>query len=294
MRRFLVLFLVLGVTLMCTSRAFSAQPKEGLLLVAFGTSQEDALRSYAAIEADFRKAFGDRPLVWAYTSKIIRNKMAKQGKTMLSINQALDKLAQEGVNAVTVQSLHVAGGEEYTYLERAVLAYALNNPGRFVSVKIGRPLLESAADLDAVVHAVADGFPKERTADEAVVFMGHGQEHGRGDLVLQSLAAGLSAHDPLYIFATVEGAIGFDEALKSLREKGVKRVWLQPFMIVAGEHAKNDLMGDDDDSWASRARATGLEVKGNLHGLGEFAGIRALFVKHAQDTNDNILQLKAD
>ena len=294
MRLVFMSFFVLGVLLMSTAPASCAESKQGVLLVAFGTSQEDALRSYAAIEADFRSAFGEQPLAWAFTSKIIRTKMAKAGKTMLSIEQALDSLAKQGVKALKVQSLHVTSGEEFGYMERAVLAHVMRNPGQFDSVTVGRPLLESLADREAVIFAVLASLPAERTAADAVVFMGHGQEHGRGEMILQSLASGLSERDPLAFFATVEGAISFDGVREALQSKGIKKVWLQPFMIVAGEHAKNDMLGDEDDSWASQLKAAGMDVQSVMRGLGELAGIRALFVKHAQEGTGDVAALKAD
>lgn len=274
------------------TRAPSGAAPTGLLLTAFGTNRAPALKAYTDVEAAFRAAWPDQPLVWAYTSTFVRKRAAACGAPVHGIAGGMDALAAQGVRHLVVQSLHVVAGEEFAQMERSILAHALRQPGRFDSVRIGRPLLESLRDMDDAVSAVLAELPAARTAEDAVVLMAHGHEHGRADLVLEAVAAHCTRRDPRVWMATIEGGRTLDDLLAPLRAAGVRRVWLQPFLIVAGEHAMHDLLGPGPESWASRLTAEGFAVEGVARGLGELAGIRALFVRHAREADDDILQLK--
>ena len=265
-----------------------AQSREGLLLVAFGTSVPEAVAAFDAIDASFKAAFPNARIRWAYTSQIIRKKLAAQGKKTGGIGEGLAQLARDGVKVVRVQSLHVMAGEEFAALERAVLLDLQKNPGRFEAVYLGRPLLESRQDAEDVVTAVLDDVRSKRQKGDAVVLMGHGQEHGRAGLAFEGARAAFKARDPLVFMATVEGARGYDELLAELKAHKVQKVWLQPFMIVAGEHARNDLAGDEEDSWASRLKAAGFTVEANLKGLGLVPGVPAIFERHAREDVDDL------
>lgn len=286
--RFLPFFLLLLVLVAAPAQAAEQKaPREGVLLVAFGTSVPEALPAFKAVDASFRAAFPDSPVVWAYTSQIIRRKLAGQGRPAGGISDGLAALAKEGVKLVRVQSLHVMAGEEFTALERAVLLDLQKHPGRFEAVYLGRPLLESRKDALRVSRAVLAGMNKRRQG-EAVALMGHGQAHGRADLVFEGTRALFKENDPLVFMATVEGARGFDDLLTELRAHKVKKVWLQPLMVVAGDHARNDLAGEEEDSWASMLRAAGFQVEANLRGLGELPGVCDVFVDHAKETPDDL------
>lgn len=287
--RVLPLFLLLLALLAASVQAADQKaPKEGVLLVAFGTSVPEALPSFKAVDASFKAAFPDTPVVWSYTSQIIRKKLAKQGKPVGGISDGLAALAKAGVKVVRVQSLHVMPGEEFTELERAVLLDIQKHPGRFEAVYLGRPLLESHKDALSVAKAVLADMGDKRRKGEAVVLMGHGQAHGRADLVFEGTRATFKESDPLVFMATVEGARGIDDLLAELKAHKIKKVWLQPLMVVAGDHARNDLAGDEEDSWASKLKAAGFKVEANLEGLGEVPGVRALFVDHAKQNVDDL------
>lgn len=278
--------------LLLASSAFAAGEKEkkATLLVAFGTSMASALPALNAIEAAYTQQ-GDTVL-WAYTSDIIRRKLAKEGKTVLSVNAALNKAAVMGITELRVQSLHVAPAEEYNQLERMIVKNLTQHPGRFKKVLLGYPLLVSAQDLQEVVDAVLTALPKERKADEAVVLMGHGNDRGPGDLILAATHTAFHAKDSRVWLATVEGALSFDHVLPQLKAAGVKKVWLQPFMIVAGDHANNDLAGTEADSWASRIKAAGMVPVPHLKGLGELAGIHKVFLRHTSTSVDDMANSK--
>lgn len=272
----------------------SLSVKDAILLVAFGTSVQSGLPAYTALEADMRKAAPGVPLEWAYTSEIIRKKIAKQGRPVLDVPAAMEKLWRDGARSLRVQSLHVAAGEEFSELERLVTLEIARHPDRFTHVYIGRPLLESAADMDAVTTALLGSLQDRKVSQEArkdgdaVLFMAHGQSHGRADLIWTAAQTDLRRKDARSYLATVEGAQNLEQAMKAMREANITRVWLQPFMVVAGDHANNDLVSNEDDSWASQLRKAGFEPLPHLLGMGEVPGIRAVFVRHALETKDDL------
>lgn len=262
--------------------------KEGLLLAAFGTSVPEALPAFKAVDRSFRQAFPGCPVVWAYTSQIIRRKLAREGRPVGGIRDGLARLAADGVKVARVQPLHVMPGEEFTALERAVLIDLQKHPGRFEAVYLGRPLLESRRDALEVAQAVLEDMGGKRRKHEALVLMGHGQAQGRADLVFEGTRALFKESDPLVFMATVEGARGFEDLLAELKQHKVKKVWLQPLMLTAGEHARNDLGGKGKESWASRLKAEGFQVESELKGLGEVAGVRTVYVRHAGENADDL------
>ncbi|MDO5538092.1 MAG: sirohydrochlorin cobaltochelatase, partial [Desulfovibrionaceae bacterium] len=274
----------------------NAATPNGILLVAFGTSMESAMPSLDAIDQAYKKAYPDTPVVWAYTSDIIRSKLAREeNKKIFSVKEALDACRSQGIVNLRVQSLHVTGGEEFNMLQRMLVRYLNRNPGSFDHLWLGHPLLESSRDLDEVLDAVLAAINTKRQSGEAVVLMGHGNDRGPSDLTLAHIACAINAKDRLAFLATVEGGNGFDTILPGLRKSGVKKVFLQPFMVVAGDHANNDLAGPEEDSWASQIRAAGMEVEANLVGLGSNPGVQKVYLRHTKDTGDDLARpTKAD
>ncbi|MFR4118480.1 MAG: sirohydrochlorin cobaltochelatase [Bilophila wadsworthia] len=192
------------VLLCCLLVAGTAFAKTGTLLVAFGTSMDSARPAIDDIEKAYKKAAGNEPVLLAFTSDIIRNKLAKEGKPVLSVNAAMNELAAQGVTDLKIQSLHIAPAEEYNQLERMVVKNITKNPGVFKTVKVGYPLLVSEKDLDAVVKVVLASLPKDRKPGDAVVLMGHGNDRGPGDLTLAATAAAFHKADPHVWLATVK------------------------------------------------------------------------------------------
>ncbi|NCB22653.1 MAG: cobalt chelatase [Deltaproteobacteria bacterium] len=264
------------------------QGKAGVLLVAFGTSVPEALVSMKAVDEEFKAAFSGQPVVWAYTSQIIRKKIAAEGHPVGGISDGLAKLASEGVKVVRVQSLHVMAGEEFSALERAVLIDLQKNPGRFEAVYLGRPMLESKKDAQELIKAITADVKTLRGKDAALVLMGHGQSHGRADLTFEGTRAVFHDADKRIFMATVEGARSVDDLLAELKAAKVKKVVIEPLMLVAGDHARNDMAGDEDDSWLSQLKAAGFKVEANIKGLGEIAGARAILVRHALESADDL------
>ena len=280
---------VMGAPVVAPAAESGAEsPKAGVMLVAFGTSVPEALASMKAVDAEFKAAFPGQPVVWAYTSQIIRKKIAAEGHPVGGISDGLAQLAKDGVKVVRVQSLHVMAGEEFSALERAVLIDLQKNPGRFDSVFLGRPMLESKKDAQELIQAIREDVKSLRGKDAALVLMGHGQSHGRADLTFEGTRAVFHDVDKRVFMATVEGARSVDDLLAELKAAKVKNVVIEPLMLVAGDHAHNDLAGDEDDSWASKLKAAGFKVETNLKGLGQIAGARAILVRHAREAADDL------
>lgn len=293
LRRSTAALLLLVISVCLVSSALGAQDKKGILLVAFGTSEEKALSAYAGIDAAFRSELGqEEALIWAYTSNIIRTKLDRQGRHVPSVDEALNTLAEQGVSDLAVQSLHVMGGEEFTKLDRLLQSYALRYPGRFKTMRLGRPLIESMEDAREVAEALLSSVPAERKSSDAVLFMAHGQDQGRCDMVFAGMDSVMNALDPLAFMASVEGYRRIDDIIPLLKKKGVTRVWLMPFMVVAGDHARNDLAGTDPDSWASLLKKEGMSVFPVLRGMGENPDIQNVFVRHALESTDDIVNPK--
>ncbi|MFI3271339.1 MAG: sirohydrochlorin cobaltochelatase [Pseudomonadota bacterium] len=291
----LAVFLLMVCMLMPMS-GFAAQDqiidKSVTILAAFGTSDPDAKKSFEAIEASYA-AHGHETIIWSYSSNIIRKKLAAQSNgnaVVYSMQEALAKAHELGANKVLVQSLHVVPAEEFSKIERLIAADVALHPDRFDSIILGHPLLESAQDLDDTLDAIMAAVPADRTPQDAVVFMGHGNDRGPGDLVLRATADAIHAHDANAYLATVEGALGFEEhVLPALKASGVSHVYLMPFMIVAGDHAKNDMAGPEEDSWSSLIKAEGIEVTSILEGMGLNQGIQAIFLRHSADAADDFV-----
>lgn len=286
MKRFLF---AAGILLAFCGLFFSPQTlfaKELTILAAFGTSDGEAQKSLNAIKSAYEKQ-GDT-VIWAFSSNIIRTKLNKDKQTVYSITEALDYAKNNGYKDVKIQSLHVAPAEEYMKICRLISRYMEINGKNFDSVIMGHPLLSSKEDLDKTIQAVFSALPKERKAEDAVILMGHGNDRGTGDLTLLAAAHGFREADNMVWLASVEGALAFDGVLAQVQKSGAETVWLMPFMIVAGDHAKNDMAGREDDAWKTVLEKNGYKVHAILDGLGSVPGIQQIFLEHTANSHDNI------
>ena len=250
--------------------------KKGILLVAFGTSEASAKVSFENIEAKVKKVFPGVDVFWAYTSHIIRHKLAKQGEVILSPAQALAKMMDEGYTHVAVQSLHTIPGEEYHELTMTVNAFK-RLPGGFDRLLLGFPMLGAQDSVAKAVDAVIATLPKARKANEAVVLMGHGTHHP-GNIYYSAMNWQLQQKDPNIIMGTVEGYPDLGDVIDWLKEKKIGKVWLIPFMSVAGDHAKNDMAGDEEDSWKSQLTKVGFSCQTVLKGTAEYDAFADIWI----------------
>ena len=280
MKKLIYAAVVLAMVL-CAANAYAhkeaREMKKGILLVAFGTSEASAKVSFQHIEAKVKKAFPGVDVRWAYTSHIIRHKLAGQGDIILSPAQALAKMMDEGYTHVAVQSLHTIPGEEYHELAMTVNGFK-TMPGGFDRLILGFPLLGAQDTVAKAVDAIFATLPKARKANDAVVLMGHGTHHP-GNIYYSAMNWQLQQKDPNIIMGTVEGYPELGDVIAWLKERKTGKVWLMPFMSVAGDHAKNDMAGDEEDSWKSRLTKAGFSCQTVLKGTAEYDEFTDIWVE---------------
>lgn len=255
--------------------------KKAILLAAFGTSVPEAQKALEQVDVTVRKAFPGVAVHWAYTSKIIRKKLAGQGKIFDSPETALAKLMDDDYTHVVVLPLHTIPGREFHELSRNAHLFGQMTDG-FQRVLVAYPLLSSYEDMTQVAKALRQHIPAARKADEAVIFMGHGTEHHPADTIYLAMNQVFQEADRNVFVATVEGHPTLDNILPKLQEQKVKTVYLMPFMAVAGDHARNDMAGEEADSWKSILEKNGYNVKVVLKGTAEYPEVVDVWMKHLQ------------
>jgi sirohydrochlorin cobaltochelatase len=286
MKRLIPAILAAGLVMVAATVGFAGhhgahkEQKTGILLVAFGTSEPSARVAFDNIDRKVKAAWPDIPVYWAYTSRIIRHKLAKQGKQLDSPAMALARMADEQFTHVAVQSLHTIAGSEFHDLTRVVGAF--KSMGDFDNIILGHPLLATQTAMEKAVDALFDMIPVERKKEHAVVFMGHGTHHP-ANAFYPALMFQAQQRDPLVFIGVVEGYPEIDEIESWLAEKKIKTAWLLPFMSVAGDHAKNDMAGEDDDSWKSILSAAGIQCHTVLKGTAEYDGFVDIWLSHLED-----------
>ena len=257
--------------------------KKAILVVSFGTSVNATReKTIDRIEADIQKSMPDRAFYRAWTSGMIIRKIEKRdGVHINTVEEAMEQMLSDGITDVIVQPTHVIRGIEYDQLKETVL----EKGKEFEQVRIGTPLLTTSedADADAVLQAVMaeiGAIGKEET----VVFMGHGTPHDINSIYTELDQRLKELGYPQAFMGTVEAEPTLDTLLEKVKTLQVKRVILAPFMVVAGDHAMNDMAGDEDDSWKSTFEKAGYEVECILKGLGEYPAVRQIYVKHAMES----------
>lgn len=253
--------------------------KKAILVVSFGTSyHETRKKTIEVCENKIKESFKDYDFYRAFTSGMIINKLRKRDNMFIdNPSEALEKLYNAGYKEVVVQSLHIICGDEYNKLKDMVAQYE----DKFDKISIGRPLLTYIDDYRETVEAVKKDLDK-MDIDEAVVFMGHGTEHESHSsypaIEYMFRDYGINA-----FVGTVEGYPELEQVIKKLKNRNIKTVDLLPFMLVAGDHAINDMASDEEDSWKTILEKEGFNVKVHVKGLGENPYIQEKFKNHALD-----------
>jgi len=277
------LFLVIFLLALCGTAlaGHKERPqKKGLLLVAFGTTVPEARSALDHIAIQAEQRFAGLDIRWAYSSRIVREKLAAQGQYFDSPAMALARMMDDGFTHVAVQSLHTIPGEEFHGLQQTVRAFS-GLPKGMDSVVLGLPLLADPDDVEACAAAIMASLPPQRKAGEAVIFLGHGTHHP-ANIYYPGLQYSLNRLDPLVLVGTVEGTPSLDDVRTVLKDRKVSKVYLQPFMAVAGDHAVNDMAGDEEDSWKSVLTADGLTCVPVLRGTAEFPAFVDIWLDHLQ------------
>ena len=274
--------LAVGAGLAGCSGSGAQKVKPAILVVSFGTSFNDSRHiTIGAIESAIREKFPDYDVRRAFTSQIIIDKLKERdGVVIDNVEEALDRLVADKVQEIVVQPTHLMNGYEYDDLAKALESYK----DKFKKVALGDPLLSSDDDYYKVIAALASVSERYDDGKTALVFMGHGTE-AESNKVYSTLQDKLSAEGKKnYFIGTVEATPSIEDVLKGVKAAGLKKAVLRPLMVVAGDHANNDMADlEDPESWASQLTAAGIEVECVLEGLGQIVEIDDLYAAHAAD-----------
>ena len=252
--------------------------RQALLVVSFGTTVPKAKRDIEGVEKALTALVPGMDVFRAYTSSIIRKKLAGRGEPVFSVEDALEHLADQGYTHVYLQPTHLLPGVEYAKIRRAVHRFPRRK--EFEALVMGEPLLPDNSSLLELAGVIARCYVPE---EGALVLMGHGSD-SFANLVYPALQTvlRLTGVERTYV-GTVEGWPELDEVMEQLKTTPHRQVKLVPLMLVAGDHAINDMAGDDPDSWYSQFKQAGFSVETCLKGLGEYPGIREIFIQHIRD-----------
>ena len=270
-----------------------------ILVVSFGTSFNDSrVATIGGIEKAIQQAYPDWSVRRAFTSQIIINHVqARDGEKIDNMQQALDRAVSNGVKELVVQPTHLMHGKENDDLKAALEPYQSK-----MKITIAEPLLgqvgsdisEINADKKAVAEAVTAAAVKDAGYDSldaaaadgtAFVYLGHGTSH-EANITYDQMQTQMERLGYKNVFVgTVEGKpedTSCEAVIQKVKDAGYKKVQIRPLMVVAGDHANNDMAGDDDDSWKSQMEAAGLEVTPQIKGLGEIPAVQQIYVAHTK------------
>ena len=284
-----------------------------ILVVSFGTSFNDSRAAdISGVEKAIQAANPDWAVRRAFTAQIIINHVqARDGEKIDNVDQALQRAVDNGVKNLVIQPTHLMHGAEYDELVGELDAYK----DKFEKVVVAEPLLGEVGDDATVINddkkAVAEDITAEavKTAGydsldaakkdgTAFVFMGHGTSHSAKVSYSQmSTQMDKLGYDNVFI-GTVEGEpeeTSCENVIKAVKDAGYKKVILRPLMVVAGDHANNDMAGDDDDSWKSQFTASGYfdSVDTQISGLGRIEAIQQIYIDHTKDAIDSLGNLES-
>lgn len=245
---------------------------KGILVTSFGTSHPDTReKTIGEIERIVSQKYGSDKVERAYTSNIVRKVVEDQeGLKIFNHKEGIEELRRRGYNDIVTMSLHIIEGSEYKNKINA----------QDIITTVSKPLLYTDEDYLKIVH---DKEINDYNGYDALIFMGHGSEDvaDKTYIKLQEFYIQEGKTD-IYI-GTVEGKRTLEDIIEELKLKNYKNILLKPFMIVAGDHAKNDMASDEEDSWKTILTELGYEVNSDLRGLGEYDLVRKMFIQKLED-----------
>lgn len=247
--------------------------KKAIIAASFGTTYEQAAeKSISAVEEKLRQEFDGFEVRRAYTSRMVIAALKKRGEQIDTVEEALEKLADQGYTHVYIQPTHIINGFEYNKITAAAEKYK----DKFTVLETSTPLLDS----DEEIGKVCDLFENKFGSENAVAVMGHGTEHSANALYTRFAEKCKEKGYNNIFAATVEGTPTLEDIIPQIRAAGFKKVIITPFLLVAGDHANNDMAGDEPDSWKSTLASQGFEVIPVVKGLGEYAEVRKMYAEH--------------
>ena len=258
-----------------------------ILVVSFGTSYNDSRRlTIGAIENAIAEAYPDWSVRRGFTAQIIIDHVeSRDGIHIDNVEEALERAIDNGVKNLIVQPTHLMAGIEYEELEETLAEYA----DSFDQVVLGANLLDTDEDFAKVEQVMVDLLADYDDGETALVYMGHGTE-AESNAIYAKMQEQLTADGyENYYVGTVEAEPSLDDVLTAIEDKGYKKVVLHDMMVVAGDHAHNDMADPEDpESWFSTFAAAGYEVEALLDGLGEVPEIQQMYVEKVQDSIDSL------
>lgn len=292
-------------------------PKNAIVIAAFGTTYDQTLPSLLDIQTSMQAEFPQTEVRLAFTSNIIRKKWHKRANQQDYIDQhpqmpqslyrvknvlgTLADLQDLGFKNIVVQPTHLTHGEEYIDTEAVVDALAgiktiKSKFKPFTHLALGRPLMGTWGekypyidDIKSLAKALKPDVEQAKNQKRALVYMGHGNEHLSTGLYKEfEIEMNKMYPSVTTVVGVVEGTPDFESVVSLLRNKQVHDILLKPLMIVAGDHANNDMASDEEDSWKVQLTKHGISVQTVLRGLGDNKHIQHLFIKHAKDAADDM------
>lgn len=250
--------------------------KRAILVVSFGSSVKEALeRSIFSIEDLIRREFPNDQVERAFTSNMVIRKLKDTiGLTVDTPREALEKLIEKGFQEIVVQPLHILPGVEFEKIQKDIKEVDTQN----VRIKLGKPLLYDEIDFWRVLQALKTQITMEK--EDCVLLVGHGTYH-RAGACYERLQEEIEKERLPFLVGTIED--GIEPILTRLKEKGYREILMMPFLLVAGDHVKNDLLGEDEDSWKSILLQNGYKVKWYPKGLGENPAFRQLYLNRVKE-----------
>ena len=263
--------------------------EDEILVVSFGTSYNDNRRlTIGAIENAIAEAYPDWAVRRGFTAQIIIDHVERRdGLHIDNVEEALERAIDNGVKRLVVQPTHLMAGIEYEELEGILAEYA----DSFDQVVLGANLLDTDEDFAKVEQVMVDIMADYDDGETALVYMGHGTEH-ESNAIYAKMQELLTADGyENYYVGTVEAEPSLDDVLEAIADKGYKKVVLHDMMVVAGDHANNDMADpDDSESWYSTFAAAGYEVEAILDGLGSVPEIQQMYVEKVQASIDALAE----
>ncbi len=264
----------------------NSEKSTAILVVSFGTSFNHSRSiTVGGIENVLREVFQGVEVRRAFTSQmIIRHLERREGLKIDNVPEALERAMQDGIQNLYIQPTHMMAGHEYFKMKRQIDEFLQQHPDVFTRLCIGAPLLSEQEDFIAVEQLLRKRFHPYETDRTAIVLMGHGTDAG-ANAVYEQLQAQLRAEGAAqYFIGTVEAKPDCEDVIAMLDGKGYERIVLAPLMIVAGDHAHNDMAGDEEESWKRKFEEAGYRVDCIMEGLGQWYETGMLFAKHLHAT----------
>lgn len=250
---------------------------KAILVVSYGTSHKEAMeKSIEAIEKRIQEEFQEYKIYRAFTGKRGIKKLSQTGTAVMTLAEALERMKKDGIQELVVQPTYVTNGIENEKMIEKVRAAS----EEFQSITIGKPLLNDWKDCRELSQIVAKECVAEK--NEILMLMAHGTKGGNHLMYLKLEEIWKDMGHENIVIGTMKGIPSFEDAKKQLENLDAKKIILQPFMIVAGEHAKKDMAGKED-SWKCELEKKGYKVECHMKGLGELSKVQEMFVRHIKE-----------